>query len=101
VISAVGGTTGFLAGLVGLYALSHIRVYLKGLRSFPADVASLTHATLRGALAMYAFRIPCQFLLQRLGVTPALAALVSQGLAGVVATVIRARHNYRASIFGS
>jgi hypothetical protein len=100
VVSALGGTAGFLGGIAGLYALLHIRAYRSRQRHFGSDIRAMTRATLHGVLAMYAFRIPCQFALQKVGVAPALAALVSQGLSGLVATAVRARHNYRANIFG-
>jgi hypothetical protein len=100
VISAFGGTVGFLIGTAGIYALLHVRAYRTRERSFFADMRAMTRATLHGALAMYAFRIPCQFALQKLGVTPALAATISQALSGLIATAVRARHNYKANIFG-
>ena len=101
VISAIGGTTGFFLGLVGIYTLSHVRLYRNRERDFTSDLRTLSNATFRGVLAMYAFRIPCQIILQHLGVAPALAALIAQGLAGLLATTIRARYNYKSNIFGS
>lgn len=100
VVSALGGTLGFLAGTLGIYALLHIRQYRRRERIFPRDMKSIFTANIRGIFAMYAFRIPCQYILQKLGLTPALSAIIAQGLSGLIATAIRVHHNYKKKIFG-
>lgn len=101
VVSAIGGTMGFLSATSGIYALLHIRQYCRKERSFSHDMKSMFTANIRGILAMYAFRIPCQYILQKVGLTPALAAIISQGLSGLIATAVRLHHNYKKNIFGN
>ena len=100
VVSALGGTLGFLAGTSGIYALLHIWQYRRRERNFPRDMKSIFTANIRGIFAMYAFRIPCQYILQKLGLTPALSAIIAQGLSGLIATAVRVHHNYKKKIFG-
>ena len=100
VVSAIGGTLGFLAGTSGIYALLHTRQYLRRKRNFNHDMKSIFSANIRGILAMYAFRIPCQYILQKLGLTPAVSAIIAQGLSGLIATAVRLHHNYKKKIFG-
>ena len=101
VVSAVGGTIGLLIGSGGTYALLHFRAYRCGSRHFLSDMVAMTRAALRGVIAMYALRIPCQFLLQRNGIAPPLAAVIAQALSGIVAGAVRCYHNYHAQIFGN
>jgi len=100
IVSALGGTMGFLAGTSGIYAMLHIRQYRRGERNFIGDMRSILSANIRGILAMYVFRIPCQYILQKFGVTPAVAAVISQCLSGLIATVFRIHHNYKKGVFG-
>ena len=101
IVSALGGTLGFLAGTTGIYALLHIRQYRTGQRRLSHDMKSIFTANIRGIFAMYLFRIPCQYILQKLGLTPALAAVIAQGLSGLIATAVRIHHNYKKNIFGN
>lgn len=100
VVSAVGGTLGFFAGTMSIYALLHVRQYRRRQRRLSHDMRSIFSANARGILAMYAFRIPCQYILQKLGLAPALAAVIAQGLSGLIATAVRIHHNYKRKIFG-
>lgn len=100
IVSAIGGTLGFLTGTSGIYALLHIRQYRRRERNLLRDMKSIFTANIRGILAMYAFRIPCQYILQKLGLTPAVSAIIAQGLSGLIATAVRVHHNYRKNIFG-
>ena len=100
VVSALGGTLGFLAGTSGIYALLHISQYRRRERNFSRDMKSIFTANIRGIFTMYVFRIPCQYILQKLGLTPALSAIIAQGLSGLIATAVRVHHNYKKKIFG-
>gem|GEM_PF-1943074 len=100
IVSALGGTLGFFTGTMGLYALLHVRQYRRAERCFARDIKSILSANIRGILAMYAFRIPCQYILQKLAVSPAVAAVIAQGASALIATAVRMHHNYRSQIFG-
>ncbi len=101
VVSALGGTTGFVVGTAGIYAVLHLRQYLRGERTFRADVKNILRANLHGILAMYVVRIPLQFCLQKWWLSPPVAATVAQAASGFIATAVRAHHNYKADIFGA
>jgi len=98
IVSAVGGTTGFVIGFLIIFALLNIRQYIRKNRSFGSDMKNIFRANLHGVLAMYAFRIPFQYILQKFDVTPAYAACISQFLSGLIATAVRFYHNYKAKI---
>ncbi len=98
--SALAGTAGFIVGMAAVYAVLHIRRYCIGQRCFSADMKSILKANLHGIAAMYAVRIPFQWVVQAHWFTPPVAATVAQALSGVIATAVRAYHNYRANIFG-
>jgi len=100
VVSALGGTLGFLTGTLGIYAVLHIRQYCRKQRHLARDMRSIFMANIRGIVGMYAFRIPCQYILQKLGVAPAFSATIAQFASGLIATAIRVHHNYKANIFG-
>ena len=98
--SAVCGTAGFIFGIAAIYAVLHIRHYRKAQRSFTTDMKSIFRSNLHGIAAMYAVRIPFQWLLQHYGLNPAIAATIAQAFSGLIATAVRAHHNYKANIFG-
>jgi hypothetical protein len=99
VVSAVGGTAGFVAGSLLFFAILHIPEYKAKKRNPGYDMKSIAKANLHGILAMYAFRIPFQYFLQKQGIAPAYAALISQFLSGLIATAVRIYHNYKAKVF--
>lgn len=99
VVSAVGGTAGFVTGSLLIFAILHIPEYKAKKRNLAYDMKSIAKANMHGILAMYAFRIPFQYFLQKIGVSPAYAACVSQFLSGLIATAIRVYHNYKAKVF--
>jgi hypothetical protein len=101
VVSALGGTLGFLGGTLGVYALLHLCQYCRKERHLAHDMRSIFMANIHGIVGMYAFRIPCQYILQKLGLAPAFSAIIAQFLSGLIATVIRIHHNYKANIFGA
>jgi len=100
VVSALGGTLGFLTGTSGIYAFLHISQYRSKERNFVRDMRSIFTANMRGIFAMYAFRIPCQYILQKFWLSPAVSAVIAQGLSGLIATAVRVHHNYKKKIFG-
>ena len=99
VASAVSGTAAFTVGLGLIYAVLHVRHYRSGQRSFAADMKSILRANLHGVAAMYVVRIPFQFVLQRYWLSPPIAATIAQAFSGLIATAVRAYHNYKAAIF--
>ncbi|HEX42534.1 MAG TPA: hypothetical protein ENN81_10825 [Phycisphaerales bacterium] len=99
--SAIAGTAGFIIGMAAIYAVLHIRRYYIGQRCFAADMKSILKANLRGIAAMYAVRIPFQWVVQAHWLSPPVAATVAQALSGAIATAVRAYYNYRANIFGT
>ena len=99
VVSAVGGTAGFVAGSLLFYAILHIPEYKAKKRNLFYDMKSIARSNLHGIIAMYAFRIPFQYFLQKGGIAPAYAACVSQFLSGLIATAVRIYHNYKAKVF--
>ncbi len=100
IVSALGGTFGFLAATLGIYTLLHIRQYRRKERHFTRDMKSILTANMYGIAAMYAFRIPCQYILQKLGIIPAFSATIAQFLSGLIGTAVRVYRNYKANIFG-
>lgn len=100
VVSALGGTLGFLMGTSGIYALLHISQYWGKQRDLVHDMRSIFTANVRGIFAMYAFRIPCQYILQKFWLNPAVSAVIAQGLSGLIATAVRVHHNYKKKVFG-
>lgn len=101
VVSALGGTLGFFAGTLGIYTLLHIRQYRRKERHFTHDMKSIVTSNIYGIVAMYAFRIPCQYVLQKMGIIPAFSATIAQFLSGLIGTAVRVYRNYKANIFGS
>ena len=99
VVSAVGGTAGFVIGALFIFAILHIPEYKAKKRNLVYDMKSIAKANLHGIIAMYAFRIPFQYFLQKKGITPAYAACISQFLSGLIATAVRIYHNYKAKVF--
>jgi hypothetical protein len=100
IVSALGGTLGFLAGTSCIYTLLHIRQYRRKERHFTRDMKSMLTANMYGILVMYAFRIPCQYILQKMGIIPAFSATIAQFLSGLIGTAVRVYRNYKANIFG-
>ncbi|MHC4692773.1 MAG: hypothetical protein ACYS67_08525 [Planctomycetota bacterium] len=100
IVSALGGTLGFFTGTLGIYTLLHIRQYRRKERHFIRDMKSIVTANIYGILAMYAFRIPCQYILQKMGIIPAFSATIAQFLSGLIGTAVRVYRNYKANIFG-
>ena len=100
IVSALGGTLGFLAATLGIYTLLHIRQYRRKERHFTRDMKSILTANIYGITVMYAFRIPCQYVLQKLGIIPAFSATIAQFLSGLIGTAVRVYRNYKANIFG-
>ena len=100
IVSALGGTLGFLAATLGIYTLLHIRQYRRKERHFTRDMKSILTANMYGIAAMYAFRIPCQYVLQKLGIIPAFSATIAQFLSGLIGTAVRVYRNYKMNIFG-
>ena len=100
IVSALGGTLGFLAATLGIYTLLHIRQYRRKERHFTRDMKSILTANMYGIAVMYAFRIPCQYVLQKLGIIPAFSATIAQFLSGLIGTAVRVYHNYKTNIFG-
>jgi hypothetical protein len=101
VVSAVGGTAGFVIGALVIFAILHIPEYKAKKRNFVYDMKSIAKANIHGIIAMYAFRIPFQYILQKKGITPAYAACISQFLSGLIATAVRIYHNYKAKVFAN
>lgn len=100
IVSALGGTLGFLAGTLGIYTLLHIRQYRRKERHFTRDMKSILSANIYGIAVMYVFRIPCQYVLQKLGIPPAFSATIAQFFSGLIGTAVRVYRNYKANIFG-
>ena len=100
IVSALGGTLGFFTGTLGIYTVLHIRQYRRKERNFTRDMKSIVTANIYGILAMYIFRIPCQYILQKLGIIPAFSATIAQFLSGLIGTAVRVYRNYKANIFG-
>jgi hypothetical protein len=92
---------GFLAGGMGTYAILNIAEYKSGRRNFPLDMKSMFISNIHGIWVTYLFRIPLQYILQKLGVVPAVAAPIAQVVAGQVGTAVRVYSNYKKKIFGS
>ncbi len=99
VVSAVGGTAGFVISALAIFAILHIPEYKSKKRNLVYDMKSIAKANLHGIIAMYAFRIPFQYFLQKGGIAPAYAACVSQFISGLIATAVRIHHNYKAKVF--
>ena len=100
IVSALGGTAGFLAGTSGIYAILHIRQYRKGERNFLRDMRSIFYANIRGVVGVFVFIIAWPNIIQKIGVYPAVAAVISQCLSGLIATAVRIHHNYKKGVFG-
>lgn len=100
IVSALGGTLGFLAGTSCIYTLLHIRQYRRKERHLTRDMKSMLTANMYGIVVMYAFRIPCQYILQKMGIIPAFSATIAQFLSGLIGTAVRVYHNYKTNIFG-
>jgi hypothetical protein len=99
--SAVGGTLGFVLGMVVIFCVSHWPDYRQGRRVLGRDIRTITHANMHGVLAMYAFRIPFQYLLLHVGVHTAVAAFVAQACSGGIAVAVRYYHSRRANLFAA
>lgn len=97
--SAVGGTVGFILGMLAIFSLTHVHEYRHGRRHLQRDLCTITRANTHGVLAMYAFRIPFQYLLLRFGVATALAAVIAQAGSGFIAVVVRYYHSRKANLF--
>ncbi len=98
-VSTLGGTAGFLSMALGLYLLLHLKEYANGNRNCKQDTSSIMKSYFDGLIATYAFRIPFQFLLQKLGVAPTVAAPVAQVVSGQIGNVVRIYRNYQRNIF--
>jgi len=99
--SALAGTAGFILGMAAIYAALHIGRYCVGQRCFATDMKSIHGGESPGIAAMYAVRIPFQWVIQAHWLSPPVAATVAQALSGGIATAVRAYYNYRANIFGA
>jgi hypothetical protein len=100
IISTIGGSAGFFVGGMGTYAILNAAEYKSGRRNFPLDMKSMFISNIQGIWATYLFRIPFQYLLQKFGITPSVAAPIAQVVAGQVGTAVRVYSNYRKKIFG-
>jgi hypothetical protein len=100
VASTIVGSVGFLVGGMGTYAILNIAEYKSGRRNFPLDMKSMFISNIHGIWVTYLFRIPFQYFLQKIGITPAVAAPIAQVVSGQIGTIIRVYSNYRKKIFG-
>jgi hypothetical protein len=99
-ISTICGSVGFFVGGMGSYAILHLAEYKNGKRNFPLDMKSMFISDIRGIWVTYIIRIPFQYLMQKFGVVPAIAAPIAQVVSGQVGTIVRVYSNYRKKIFG-
>jgi purine-cytosine permease-like protein len=100
-VSALGGTVGFLVGALTTYCLLHLSDYYANRRNFKKDIRIITKSHLRGIFATYLFRIPFQFMLQKFGMAPAVAAPIAQVVAGQIGSAVRIYSNYKKKLFGT
>ncbi len=100
-VSTIGGTAGFIVGGLGCYAILNIGEYKTGKRNFTLDMKSMFISNIHGIWVTYIIRIPFQYILQKIGVTPAVAAPVAQVVCGQVGSVVRIYSNYKKKIFGA
>jgi hypothetical protein len=101
VVSTLGGSVGFFAGGMGSYAILNIAEYKSHNRSFSFDMKAMFISDIHGVWVTYIFRIPLQYIMQKFGVAPAIAAPIAQIAAGQVGTVARVYSNYKKKIFGA
>jgi len=101
IVSTLGGTAGFIGGGMGCYAILNIGEYKSGKRNFSQDMKSMFISNVHGIWVTYIFRIPFQYILQKIGMAPAAAAPIAQVVCGQVGTVVRIYSNYKKKIFGS
>ena len=101
IISTIIGSIGFLAGGMGTYAILNIAEYRSTNRNFKSDMKSMFISNIHGIWVTYLFRIPLQYIMQKLGVLPAVAAPIAQVVAGQAGTVVRVYSNYKKKIFGN
>jgi hypothetical protein len=101
IISTIVGSVGFLAGGMGTYAILNIAEYKNQNRNFRSDMKSMFASNIHGIWATYLFRIPFQYIMQKFGVLPAVAAPIAQVVAGQVGTAVRVYSNYKKKIFGN
>ena len=101
IISTIIGSIGFLAGGMGTYAILNIAEYRSTNRNFQSDMKSMFISNIHGIWVTYLFRIPFQYIMQKLGVLPAAAAPIAQVVAGQIGTAVRVYSNYKKKIFGS
>ncbi len=100
VVSAIIGSCGFLSAALVSYILLNIPEYIGAIRTPGYDVSVILRSYFKGLLATYAFRIPFQFFIQKIGMPPTAAAPFAQVISGQVGNIIRIYFNYRARIFG-
>ncbi|MGB8227189.1 MAG: hypothetical protein WCE45_10065 [Sedimentisphaerales bacterium] len=100
IISTIVGSIGFLVGGMGTYAILNISEYKNLNRNFQSDMKSMFVSNIHGIWVTYLFRIPFQYLLQKFGVLPAVAAPIAQVIAGQTGTAVRVYSNYKKKIFG-
>ena len=97
--SALGGTLGFILGMLVVFCLTHCQDYRNGRRRLGRDIRTITKANIHGVLAMYAFRIPFQYVLLYVGLSAAIAAVIAQACSGLIAVGVRYYHNRRSNLF--
>jgi hypothetical protein len=62
---------------------------------------SMFISDIHGIWVTYIIRIPLQYVMQKFGVAPALAAPIAQVFSGQIGTVVRIYSNYKKKIFGA
>ena len=99
-VSTVAGSLGWIVGTLGTYSILHLREYKEKQRNFREDMVSFLKSNLEGMLGVWAVRFPLHFSLQEYGgLDTAVAAPISQIVAGQVGTIIRWYRNYQRNIF--
>jgi hypothetical protein len=101
IISTAGGTIGFFGGQMAAFSILNLNQYRRGCRNLNKDMMSIFEANIHGTWATYLFRIPLQIILQKLGISPLLAAPITQTVAGQVGTIVRIYTNYKNKILAS
>jgi hypothetical protein len=82
-----------------IYSILHIHQYKTKERNFKRDLKIITFSNIHGIWAMYAFRIPFQYILLHAGVSAAISAVIAQAASGLIATGVRMYLNYKNKIF--
>jgi hypothetical protein len=101
IISTIIGSIGFSIGGLGTYAILNIAEYKNRNRNFQSDMKSMFSSNVHGIWTTYLFRIPFQYIMQKFGLLPAVAAPIAQVVAGQIGTIVRVYSNYKKKIFGN